>query len=258
MNTPDRIRVHFVGAGPGDPDLLTVKAQRLIRQADLIVYAGSLVPASMLNQAKPKARIHDSAGLTLAQTHALMRDAALAGQDVVRLHTGDPGLYGAVQEQTRLLEAEGIAYAVVPGVTAAMAAAAAARVSLTIPETRQTLILTRVGGRTPVPPAERLAALAAHQTALAIYLSGASHHDMARELLAGGYPPDTTIIVAHAVGWPTEHLQRISLDNLASMQANTAWSRQTVFLVLPGRDTATSSRLYAEDFSHGFRKPGDA
>ncbi|HDQ41264.1 MAG TPA: cobalt-precorrin-4 C(11)-methyltransferase, partial [Desulfonatronum sp.] len=122
MNTEHPPFVYFVGAGPGDPDLLTLKAHRLIGQADLIIYAGSLVPRAMLTHVRPDARIEDSAGMTLEQTHALIRAAALAGRIVVRLHTGDPGLYGAVREQARLLESEGIAYSIVPGVTAAMAA----------------------------------------------------------------------------------------------------------------------------------------
>lgn len=260
MNSEHPPLVNFVGAGPGDPELLTLKAHRLIAQADLIIYAGSLVPKTMLAAAKPTVRIEDSAGMTLEQTHALIREAALAGQSVVRLHTGDPGLYGAVREQARLLEAEGIAYGVVPGVTAAMAAAAAARVSLTIPEICQTLILTRMGGRTAMPRRERLRLLAAHQAALAVYLSGAAPADMARELLAGGYSPKTLVVAAHQVGRPRQDIRYLTLDRLALDES--AWpgndksrQRQTVFLVLPGQDAKTVSRLYAADFTHGFR-PG--
>lgn len=263
---PPSPNVYFVGAGPGDPELLTLKAHRLIGAADLIIYAGSLVPETMLAHAKPDARVMDSSGMTLVETHALIREAALAGRMVVRLHTGDPGLYGAVREQARLLESEGIAYAVVPGVTAAMAAAAAARVSLTIPETCQTLILTRVGGRTPVPERERLRRLAAHQAALAVYLSGPDHQRLAQELLDGGYPPDTTVIAAHRVGWPEENIQCLTLKKLAlgepaldtpaASGTDKTWQRQTVFLVLPGQDAETASRLYAADFAHGFRPGG--
>lgn len=249
-------KVFFVGAGPGDPELLTLKAHRLIGQADLIIFAGSLVPRTMLDHAKPNARIEDSAGLTLIQTHALIREAALAGQIIVRLHTGDPGLYGALREQTRLLDAEGIAYQVVPGVTAATAAAAAARISFTVPETCQTVILTRMGGRTLVPERERLHALAAHQAALAIYLSGACPRELARELLAGGYPPETLVVAAHRVGWPEEDIQRFTLDTLAESGADKGWERQTVFLVLPGQEQETASRLYNAGFSHGFRSSG--
>jgi precorrin-4/cobalt-precorrin-4 C11-methyltransferase len=249
-------RVYFVGAGPGDPELLTVKASRLISQADVILYAGSLVPRSLLNPAKPGARIEDSSGLTLDQSHALIREAALAGRLVVRLHTGDPSLFGAVREQARLLEAEGIAYAIVPGVTAAMAAAAAARISFTVPEACQTLILTRLGGHTPMPQRQDLRSLAGHQAALAVYLSGASPSDLAHELLAGGYPPDTLIIAAHRVGWPEEDIQRMRLDKLVDSGADKAWKRQTVFLVLPGQDLETVSRLYDARFSHAFRSSG--
>jgi precorrin-4/cobalt-precorrin-4 C11-methyltransferase len=253
MHPTNQPLVYFVGAGPGDPELLTLKAHRLIGAADLIIYAGSLVPRILLAHAKPSARIEDSSGLTLEQTHALIREAALAGRIVVRLHTGDPGLYGALREQARLLEAEGIAYAVVPGVTAAMAAAAAAGISFTIPEVCQTLILTRVGGRTPVPERERLQSLAGHQAALAVYLSGASPKDLARELLTGGYPPETLVVAAHKVGWPGENIQCLTLDKLAASEVNKAWEKQTVFLVLPGQDSETVSRLYAADFAHGCR-----
>lgn len=253
MHSTNQPLVYFVGAGPGDPELLTLKAHRLIGAADLIIYAGSLVPRILLAHAKPSARIEDSSGLTLEQTHALIREAALADRIVVRLHTGDPGLYGAVREQARLLEAEDIAYAVVPGVTAAMAAAAAARISFTIPEVCQTLILTRMSGRTPVPERERLQSLAGHQAALAVYLSGASPKDLARELLAGGYSPETIVVAAHQVGWPGENIQHLTLDRLATSEANKAWEKQTVFLVLPGQDSETASRLYAEDFAHGCR-----
>ncbi|WP_045218421.1 precorrin-4 C(11)-methyltransferase [Desulfonatronum thioautotrophicum] len=245
--------VHFVGAGPGDPELLTLKAQRLIREADLIIYAGSLVPVVMLEGAKDSCRIVDSSGLTLDQTHELIRDAVRSGRRVVRLHTGDPGLYGAVREQARLLDAEGISYAVVPGVTAAMAAAAAANVSFTIPKICQTLILTRLDGRTRVPELEQLRGLAAHQAALAVYLSGPNHQRLAQELLDGGYPPDTTIIAAHRVGWPEEDIQRLTLDKLAKTEAEPLWERQTIFLVLPSQELATTSRLYAPEFEHGFR-----
>lgn len=254
MPMPGSPLVYFVGAGPGDPDLLTLKAHRLIGRADLIIHAGSLVPAAVLAHARPTARIEDSSGLTLDQTHALIRDAAQAGRLVVRVHTGDPSLYGAVREQIRLLEAEGIACEVVPGVTAAMAAAAAARISFTVPEACQTLILTRVGGRTPVPERESLRALAVHRAALAVYLSGADPRELARELLDGGYPPETPIIAARRVGWPDEDIRRMSLGSLVDFGTNKVWERQTVFLVLPGQETEAVSRLYSPDFSHGFRK----
>jgi precorrin-4/cobalt-precorrin-4 C11-methyltransferase len=254
MSSSPSPSVFFVGAGPGDPELLTLKAQRLIREADLIIYAGSLVPVAMLEGARPECRIVDSSGLTLDQTHELIRNAVRSGHRVVRLHTGDPGLYGAVREQARRLDAEGISHAVVPGVTAAMAAAAAANVSFTIPKICQTLILTRLDGRTRVPELEQLRGLAVHQAALAVYLSGPSHQKLARELLDGGYPPDTTIIAAHRVGWPEENIQRLTLDKLAKTEAKPLWERQTIFLVLPSQELATTSRLYDPDFEHGFRE----
>lgn len=247
--------VVFVGAGPGDPELLTLKAARLIRDADLIVYAGSLVPREVLAGAGPGAEIVDSAPLTLEQTHALLREAALSGRRAVRVHTGDPSLYGAIREQIELLERDAIPCEVVPGVTAAFAAAALAGVSFTVPEVTQSLILTRTQGRTPMPSGQGLAELAGHGAALAVYLSAGDVAGLAAELRAGGYPDDTLVIAAHRVGWPDQGLLRVRLGELEERMAATGWRRQTVFLILPGQDeSGRQSRLYAPDFQHGFRE----
>ena len=163
----NRGKVYFIGAGPGDPELLTLKGRRLICEADLVLYAGSLVPPELVACAKASARVEDSAPLCLEETHALMRDCALSGGMVARVHTGDPSLFGAVREQARLLDADGIPWEIVPGVSAAFAAAAAGKVSFTVPETTQSLIVTRLDGRTPVPEKERLKELAAHGASLA-------------------------------------------------------------------------------------------
>lgn len=245
--------VSFVGAGPGDPELLTIKGRKAIEQAELVLYAGSLVPPAVVACAKTGAKVLDSAPLTLAQCHALVRDAALAGEDVARVHTGDPSLYGALREQAALLDRDRIPWRVIPGVTAACAAAAAAGVTFTVPEATQSLIISRMEGRTPVPERERLAALAAHKTSLAVYLS-ARAADALQEELSRSLPPETPVLCAYRVGWPEEKLIRASLGELARSVAAHGITRQVVFLVLPAAlEKGAASRLYAEDFKHGFR-----
>lgn len=251
---PSRGHVWFVGAGPGDPELLTLKARRIIGTADLVLYAGSLVPPQVVACARPDARVVDSAPLTLEQTHALLRETALSGGVAARVHTGDPSLYGTVREQMRLLHAEGIACSVVPGVTAAFAAAAAAGVSFTVPEVTQSLVITRLEGRTPVPEAEQLRELARHGCAMAVYLSAAAPERLEEELAAAGIAPHTSVLAAHRVGWPDQTLAWTTAGGLAETVRRQGFSRQTVFLVLPGEAAGdTASRLYAADFAHGWR-----
>lgn len=248
-----RIQGHvtFAGAGPGDPELLTTRAKKALENADAVIYAGSLVPQAIVDLANPGVARHDSSGLTLQQIHSLMRGYAQAGKHVVRLHTGDPSLYGALAEQMRLLDRDGIPYSIVPGVTAAMAAAARAGVSFSLPESAQSLILTRAGGRTPMP--EDVKALASHGASLAIYLSGALAGDLQADLLAV-LPPDTPVICAHRLGWPGERVISVPLARLAQCVAENDMTRQTVILVLPGHLLqGANSRLYDENFSHGFR-----
>ena len=242
--------VWFLGAGPGDPDLITVKARRIIRRADLVLYAGSLVPRAIVDQAKAGAKVADSSPLTLEQTHALIMETVRAGGLAARVHTGDPSLYGAVREQARLLDKEGVAWAVVPGVSAAFAAAAAAGESLTVPGLRQSVILTRAAGRTPVP--EGLRELAAHGAAMAVYLSGNDPERVAQELLAGGLAPETRVIVAHRLGWPGEKLVRTNLGALGSALGQ-GMERQTLILVLPGEPGEERSSLYDREFAHACR-----
>ncbi|MEW5771961.1 MAG: precorrin-4 C(11)-methyltransferase [Thermodesulfobacteriota bacterium] len=246
-------KVSFIGAGPGDPELLTLKAARLIAAADLVLYTGSLVPAGAVARAKAGARVEDSSSMTLEQTHALLVECVQAGGDAARVHTGDPALYGAVAEQAALLDRDGIPWEVVPGVTAAFAAAAAAGVGFTAPGISQSLIVTRAPGRTPAPESESLRSLASHGCALAVYLSAAQARLVQDELLAGGLAPDTPVVVGHRVGWPDGSVRRASLAGLAD--AARGLDRQTVFLVLPALDKeAERSRLYAPEFGHGFRK----
>lgn len=253
-------KVWFIGAGPGDPELITVKGQRLISQADLIVFAGSLVPREVLLSARPGVPVIDSAPLSLAETHALLRDCAASGGLAARVHTGEPSIYGAVREQAELLDAEGIPWDVVPGVSSAFAAAAAAKVSFTVPGGPQTFILTRLSGRTPVPESEALPSLAAHGAAMAVLLSAAEPERVQAELLAGGYPPDTAIVLGHKVGWPGGEVVRAKLCDLARTAREAGFTRQTVFLVLPGQDLdahTSRSKLYDATFSHGWREASD-
>jgi len=246
-------RVHFVGAGPGDPELLTLKAARLIAQADTLIYPGSLTPRAVVDMARPGARVLDSAGMTLEETHAAIMETVRAGGRVVRLQAGDPALYGTVGEQARLLEAQGVDYAVVPGVTAASATAAALGLPATAPEITQTLILTRLAGRTPVPEAEALRELARHGSALAVYLAGSEPEAVREELLAGGYAPHTPVAVAHRVGWPEQELHLSTVQDFPGLVRERGLTRQTLFMVLPGAGAGTRSKLYDPAFSHGCR-----
>jgi len=251
----EKCPVSFVGAGPGDPELITVKGRSRIEEADLVLYAGSLVPGAVVAWSSEGAERRDSSSMTLEETHELMRGTVRAGGLVARVHTGDPSLFGAVREQAALLERDGIPYEIIPGVTAAMAAAASAKVSFTVPERVQTLILTRLSGRTPVPEKERLEELSRRGASMAVYLSASDPDGLVEGLLAGGYDPATPVVAAYRVGWPEERIVRTRISDLARAVKEAGMQRQTVFLVLPGEDGESPvSRLYSREFSHGFRK----
>ncbi len=250
--------VSFIGAGPGDPELLTIKGRRLISEAALVLYAGSLVPPEVVACAGDGVPCIDSAPLTLTECHALVREAVSQGGDVARVHTGDPSLFGALREQIALLEKDGIRWQVVPGVTAACAAAAAAGVSFSVPEITQSLIITRQEGRTPMPERERIARLASHGTSVAVYLSGRLAAALQAELLSGGVAPETPVLCAKQVGWPAQALVWTTVEKLASCVEENALTRQTVFLILPGEARrGAQSRLYDPSFSHARRKSAD-
>lgn len=225
--------VSFVGAGPGDPELLTLKGKRLIEEAALLLYAGSMIPPALLDLASPRASVIDAAPLDLEECHALMLQFARAGQPVVHLHTGDPAVYSALREQLALLDRDGIPWQVVPGITAASAAAAAAGCSFTVPGATQSLIMTRMPGRTPMPEQEALRHLARHGTTLAVYLSAMQARAMQEEL-EQSLPAATPVICAFRLGWPDQQLIRTRLDLLAETIEKNGLSRQTVVLVLPG------------------------
>lgn len=254
--------VYFIGAGPGAPDLITVRGQALIAQADLVLYADSLVQASVAGLArKPGARIVGSSDLNLAQIIELMAATARAGGVVARVHTGDPALFGATHEQMRRLDELGVPYAVVPGVTAAFAVAARLGVELTVPEVSQTVILSRVAGRTPVPEREALRGLAAHGASLALYLSVDQIEQVVAELLAGGvYTPATPVAVVYRATWPDEQVVRGTLATIAGAVRAVGLTRHALILVgpalAPGAQAAPS-RLYDATFAHGYRAAGN-
>ena len=249
--------VMFVGAGPGDPDLITVKGQKALQQADLIIYAGSLVPRELLTW-NPKAEAVDSAPLNLDEIVELIRLAHEKNKKIVRLHTGDPSLYGAIFEQMRALDKHDIPYKVIPGVTAAFAAAAAMGMEYTLPEVTQTLILTRISGRTPVPDQEALALLAAHRSSMAIYLSIA-HVKQVEKILSEHYGPESICAVAYKVSHPQERIVFTKVKALATTVEAEKLNRQALILVGQAVEAAhdkpeiIKSKLYDAGFAHGFR-----
>jgi precorrin-4 C11-methyltransferase len=246
--------VHFVGAGPGSAELLTVRGRLLLERAETIVYAGSLVPEGILRLANRGAALFDSASLTHEETMAILRAAVRTGRRVLRLHSGDLSIYSALQEQLAVLEAEGIPYEIVPGISSFQAAAAALRSELTLPEVTQTIILTRGEGRTPMPPREKLADLARHGATLCIFLSGRLGTSVQADLLAA-YPPETVTAVCHRVSWPDERIIVTRLDRLAETLREPGFTRTTLILVGPaigGRQNR--SKLYDASHAHLFRR----
>ena len=206
--------VHFVGAGSGAADLITVRGAKLLSQADVVIYAGSLVNPALLDYTKPGCEIHDSARMTLEQVMDVIRSAEAAGKTTVRLHTGDSSIYGAVREQFDRLDALGIDYDVCPGVSAFCGAAASLKTEYTLPDVSQTVIITRAPGRTPVPERESIRSLAAHRATMVLFLSTGLTELLQRELLAGGYPETTPAAVVYKATWPEERIFRCTLGTL--------------------------------------------
>lgn len=252
------MKVYFVGAGPGDPELLTVKAMRMLTSCRCCIYAGSLVSPGVLALLPSDAQKHDSAALTLEQTTALCRAARERGVDVIRLHSGDPSIYGAIREQMNELDKLGIAYEVVPGISSFQAAAAVLNTELTAPEVAQTIILTRASGRTPLPPEQELDRLAQARATLCIFLSVQRIDDLT-QALAAHYGADCPAAVVYRVSWPDQRILRGTLANIAA-QVNAAQVGKTAMIIV-GRALARdipASRLYAPSFSHEYRKGTDA
>ncbi len=248
------MKVHFVGAGPGDPDLLTVKAHGLLKSCRICVYAGSLVNPAVLEVLPPGCERHDSAAMSLEEILVVFEGAAEADVDVVRLHSGDPSIYGAIGEQMRALDRMGIDYEVVPGVSSFQAAAAELRTELTAPEIAQTIILTRTAGRTPVPPAQELKKLALTGATLCIFLSTPKIHEIVTDLVPH-YGADCPAGLVYHASWPDRITVRGTLGDIAAKVAAAGVNKTAMIIVghALGSDIPRS-KLYHESFSHGFRE----
>lgn len=246
--------IYFVGAGPGDPELITMKGHRLLKKADMIIYAGSLVNPQLLEGLA--AEIHNSATMNLEQIVDLMIAAHQQNKKVVRLHTGDPAIFGAIKEQMALLDRANIPYDVIPGVSSAAATAAALKAELTLPEVSQTVIITRQAGRTPVPEKEQLRLLAAHQATMLIFLSVGMIDTVMSELIAGGYPNTTPVAVVEKASWPEQKIVSGDISSIAAKVHNAKITKTAMIAV--GRvfgqeELQAASKLYDKEFSHGCR-----
>ncbi|MBD0268212.1 MAG: precorrin-4 C(11)-methyltransferase [Cyanobacteria bacterium Co-bin8] len=245
--------VYIVGAGPGDPELLTLKAYRLLSRADVILYANSLVPEQVLSWIRPEAERIGTANKTLEDILPLMVERVRAGQSVVRLQSGDPSLYSAIHEQMQALAEAEIPFEVVPGISAYQAAAAKLNVELTVPGLVQSIILTRISGRTQVPESEDLASLAAHKTSLCLYLS-ARHVEESQAKLLLHYPPDTPVAICFRLGWPDEQIWLVPLSEMAEVTQRENLIRTTLYVVSPAlAGGKVRSQLYNPSHTHLFR-----
>lgn len=250
--------VHFVGAGPGDVELITVKGARLLSEADVVVYTGSLVDLQLVKRYAPDASFYDSASMNLEETTAALAEGVVAGKRVVRLHTGDPSIYGAIQEQMAELDRLGISYEIVPGVTSAFAAAATLKQELTLPSVTQTVIITRIAGRTPVPEREKLSEVARIGATMVIYLSVGMIDEVVFELLQGAYTLMTPVAVVARASWRDEQIIEGDLSNIAGKVKSAGIGKQALIIVgdvLKARREGVPelSKLYDRNFSHGFR-----
>lgn len=247
--------VNFVGAGCGAADLITVRGKSLIEQADVIVYAGSLVNPQLLEYAKKDCQIHNSAYMTLEQVIDVIKSAEHEEKMTVRLHTGDPSLYGAIREQMDRLDELGIKYDICPGVSSFCGAAAALRAEYTLPDVSQTVIITRMAGRTPVPEKENIAALAAHNATMVIFLSTGLLKELSAELIRGGYKPDTPAAIVYKASWADQKVCRCTVEELAQTAADNGITKTALICVgyFLGNDYSLS-KLYDKSFETEFRK----
>ena len=251
--------VHFVGAGSGAPDLITVRGQRLLSEADVIIYAGSLVNPALLDYKKEGCRVYDSAKMTLEQVTDVMRQAEKEGLTTVRLHTGDPCIYGAIREQMDILEEAGIQYDSTPGVSAFCGAASALDMEYTLPGISQSVIITRMAGRTPMPEKESIESFAAHGATMVIFLSTGMLEKLSSRLTAGGYAPDTPAAIVYKATWPDEEKYICTVDTLAQTAAEHGITKTALIIV--GGTVAQSgyerSKLYDPGFTTEFREAAD-
>lgn len=247
--------VYFVGCGPGDPELLTVKAKKLIQRADTVVYSGSLIPPPILKMCK-KAQLHDASGLVREEIFGLLYKNAKKGRLVVRLHDGDPSIYGAIREQIDALEQKGVGSTVVPGITAFLASAAALGTQLTLPGVTQTIILTRAESRTKVPKREKISELAKHRATMVFYLSVHLVSALVKEARAGGYKKSTPVAVIYRASWPDQKIVRGTLGDIAGKVREAGITRTAIVIIgdVVSPTEYEYSRLYDKEFGHGYRK----
>ncbi len=247
--------VTFVGAGPGAEDLITVRGQQYLKEADIIVYAGSLVNPKLLENRKEGCKVYNSAEMTLEEVLKVLIEGDRAGKAVVRLHTGDPCLYGAIREQMDALEQEGITYEICPGVSSFSGAASALQAEYTLPGVSQSVVITRMAGRTPVPERESIRAFAAHHATMVIFLSAGMTGEVQQELLEGGYEPDTPAAIVYKATWPEEQVFRCTVETLADTAAQHG-IRKTALIVVGNilEGEYHRSELYNPDFSTEFRQ----
>ncbi len=251
--------IYFIGAGPGAADLITVRGKELLEQADLIIYAGSLVNPALLDYAKPGCVIMDSASMTLEEVIAAMVPAAQEGKLVVRLHTGDPSVYGAHREQMDLLRSYNLDFEIVPGVSSFCAAAAALKAEYTLPDVSQSVIITRMEGRTGVPPKQKIADYAAHHATMVIFLSAALLDKLQKELISGGYEPDTPAAIVYKASWPDQKVFHCTVDTIAETAAKN--NIRNLALITVGGFLGSAyerSELYNPTFTHGFREADES
>ena len=247
--------VHFIGAGPGAVDLITLRGHKLLSEADVVIHAGSLVNPAVLDYVKPECVMHDSAKMTLDEVLSVIREAEATGLTTVRLHSGDPSLYGAIGEQMRQLDALGIAYDICPGVSSFSGAAAALQVEYTVPEITQSVIITRMPGRTPMPVGEEMAGLASHGSTMVIFLSTGLLDGLVTELQAGGRSADDLAAIVYKATWPEQRVFPCTIGTLAATATENNLQNTALIVVGPClSDSQTLSRLYADDFATGFRE----
>ena len=247
--------VFFVGCGPGDPDLITVKAKKLIQKADVVVYSGSLIPEPILKLCK-KGKLHDASGLVREEIFDLLYKNARKDKLVVRLHDGDPSIYGAIKEQIDNLKEKGISSQVVPGVTAFLASAAALETQLTLPGVTQTIIVTRAESRTKVPKREKIEELAKHRATLIFYLSVHLLSDIVKEAIAGGYKKSTPVAVVYRASWKDQKIVKGTLKDITKKVRDEKITRTAIVIISEVIDSTNYefSKLYDKKFSHGYRK----
>lgn len=246
--------IHFIGAGPGAADLITVRGARLLREADVIIYAGSLVNPALLENKKEDCAVYDSASMTLEDVIDVMKATEASGGTTVRLHTGDPSLYGAIREQMDRLDELEIAYDVTPGVSSFSGAAAALEAEYTLPEVSQSVIITRMAGRTPVPEREKLSKMASHGCTMVLFLSTGLLEDVERELMEGGYEPDTPAAIVYKATWPEQRVYCCTVSTLARTAKENQVTKTALITVggfLSGQ--YERSKLYDPGFTHGYR-----